>query len=160
MEPLSISPTLGERWKVIELNCDALHEIAIVRIVDRSVFWGLSTFHHHLRQLKVGRRLGKLNGYVIIGKIYALLCPALDCRWNASSRMKQQQKRHFHGEAAEDTGTNGTATIPWLLVYLLHVNVVRACHKGTKHLRNKSFRLFASLAKFACNVEGASKLNF
>ena len=87
-----------------------------MRIVDGSVFWGLSTFHHHLRELNIGRWLNKLKGAAVMRQTAALLCPAIDCRWKASCRMKQQQKRYYHGEAAEDTGTNATATIPWLFV--------------------------------------------
>ena len=56
-----------------------------------------------------------------------------------------------------ETGANATATIPWLLVYLLHVNIIRSSDKRTKPLRNKSSCLFASLAKFACNVEGVGR---
>ena len=72
--------------------------------------------------------------------------------------MKQQRKRFLHGEIKEKASRSITTTIPWLLVYLLHINLVKSPGKRTRHLRDKSFNLLAILTKVACNVEGASKI--
>ena len=54
-----IKIAMKERWKVIELKSDILHDVVTVRIsnriADNRVFWSLDTFHNHLRKLKVGR---------------------------------------------------------------------------------------------------------
>ena len=123
----------SERWKVIELKSDILHDVVTVKITDQRVFWGLDTFHNHLRKLKVGRWLGKMQGAKLVQRDSTVLCPSLDCRWNASSRMIQQQRKRFlHGEnKAEDTNRNIETTIPWLLVYLLHVSLMKSSHKQT-----------------------------
>ena len=149
-----------ERWKVIELKSDILHDVVTVKITDQRVFWGLDTFHHHLRKLQVGRWLGKMQGAKFVHRDSTVLCPSLDCCWNASSRMIQQQRKRFlHGEnKAEDTNRNIETTIPWLLVYLLHTNLIKSSRKQTRHLRTKSFDLLMMLTKLACNVEEASKI--
>ena len=123
----------NERFKVIELKSDILHDVVTVKITDQGVFWGLDTFHDHLRKLKAGRWLRKLQGAKLVQRDSTVLCPSLDCRWNASSRMMgQQRKRFLHGEnKAEDTNRNIETTIPWLLVYLLHTNLIRSSRKQT-----------------------------
>ena len=155
----------NERFKVIELKSDILHDVVTVKITDQGVFWGLDIFHDHLRKMKAGRWLcpstaGKQQGAKLVQQHSTVLCPSLDCRWNASNRMIQQQRKRFlHGEnKAEDTNRNIETTIPWLLVYLLHVNLMSSSHKQTRHLRNKSFNLLMMLTKLACNVEEASKI--
>ena len=50
----------NERFKVIELKSDILHDVVTVKITDQGVFWGLDTFHDHLRKLKVGRWLRQI----------------------------------------------------------------------------------------------------
>ena len=130
----------NERFKVIELKSDILHDVVTVRIsnriTDNRVFWSLDTFHNHLRKIRIGRWLGKLKGAKLVQQFSTVLCPPLDCCWNASSRMIQQQRKRFlHGEnkadVSEDTSRNIETTIPWLLVYLLHVSLMKSSHKQT-----------------------------
>ena len=92
----------NERFKVIELKSDILHDVVTVKITDQgAVFWGLDIFHDHLRKMKAGRWLcpstagirGRQQGAKLVQRHSTVLCPSLDCRWNASSRMIQQRKR-------------------------------------------------------------------
>ena len=152
----------NERFKVIELKSDILHDVVTVKITDQRVFWGLDIFHNRLRKLKVGKWLGKKQGSKLVQQHSRVLCPSLDCSWNASSRMIQQQrkrKRFLHGvNKAMDTNRSIETTIPWLLVYLLHKILIKSNNNQTRHLRNKSFNLLMMLTKLACNVEEASKI--
>ena len=70
----------NERFKVIELKSDILHDVVTVKITDQgAVFWGLDIFHDHLRKLKAGRWLGKLQGAKLVQQDCTVLCPSLDC---------------------------------------------------------------------------------
>ena len=87
-------------------------------------------------EIRIGRWMAKQKGAKYVQQVCTVLCPPLDCCWNASNRMIQQQrKRLFHGESkadvSEDTSRYVETTIPWLLVYLLHVSLMKSSHKQT-----------------------------
>ncbi len=163
MEDTSNSPDTGVTgvvdagtWKALELECGPLHEILIVRQGQRCVFWDVEIFHNYVRKASSAKWLRKLGGSGKTHRIALSLNPHLDYRWVPSQQMLTAPGSKgicLPGmDKSMKSGSTVMATVPWLIAYLLAMNIMRMNNKiKDRRHREKAYHVLSSLVTLACS---------